>query len=176
MNIISIDTIIFSLPIIFMLHDFEEIIMVNSWQQKYNELLQNSIFKPFSHWNSTASGSIAVLIEFLILILISFYSIITKNYLVWYGAFFIFTFHFIFHYFISFRFHHYTPGVSTSILFMPLCIYILYIFANHFEYKINTLIITSLISLLIFIPFFRVLTKNISTFEKWLLSYSKKTY
>lgn len=173
MSIFSIDTIIFSLPIIFMLHDFEEIIIIRAWQKKYNNIIKTSSIKPFSHWVSTASGSIAIFIEFLILLLVSLYSIVSKNYLVWYGVFFIFTFHLIIHYFLSFRFRHYTPGVTTSVILMPLCIYILYMVTNQFQYNPFILIITCFISLLIFIPFMNILTKSILTFEKWLLSYSK---
>jgi len=42
MKYISMEVISILLPIIFMLHDFEEIIMVDVWQKKYMKLLEMS--------------------------------------------------------------------------------------------------------------------------------------
>jgi len=174
MNYISMEVISLLLPIIFMLHDFEEIIMVDIWQKKYMKLLEMSTSKPFEHWVSTNSGAIAVLIEFLILLAVSLSSIFFQNYLIWYGVFFVFIVHFVIHYFLSFRFRHYTPGVTTAAIFMPLCLYILYDCTKQFPYGICALAITCFVNSIIFILFFKWLTKMIQTFGKWLSFYASK--
>lgn len=52
-------------PIIFMIHDFEEIVMINAWQQKNKQYIQNMKDKyiPFKFKGSTASISFWVAIE-----------------------------------------------------------------------------------------------------------------
>ena len=174
MKNLSMEVISFALPIIFMLHDFEEIIMVDVWQRKYKKLLEISASKPFAHWVSADSGAVAVLIEFLILLAVSLISIFFQKYLIWYGVFFVFIIHFIIHYILSFRFHHYTPGVTTAAVFMPLCLFILYDCTRQLPYGIGTLVITCFVSLSIFILFFKWLTKMIQTFGKWLSLYASK--
>ena len=172
MNNISIEVLSLALPIIFMLHDFEEIIMVNVWQIKYSKLLEEAEYKPFCHWLSTASGTVAVLVQFILFLAVSTISIIVNNYLVWYALFFIVTAHFLLHYFISIRFHNYTPGLTTAIIFMPMCLFILYISAKMVIYKVVTLVIACMIALVLFYPFFKWITKKISVFEKWLTAYA----
>lgn len=171
----TMSVIALMLPIIFILHDFEEIIMVNAWQQKYAIQLEKAATKPFAHWVSPDSGTIAVSIEFLILLTVSLISIFFQKYLIWYGVFFVFVIHLVLHYFLSFRFRHYIPGLTTSVFFMPLCLYILYSCAKQLSYGTSTLVVTCLVSTIVFIFFFRWITRMIKTFGEWLSLYSSKT-
>lgn len=61
--------IIWLFPILFMIHDFEEIIIIKSWQQKNKEYIENRLqkFVPFNFKASTAAFSIGVAEEFVII-------------------------------------------------------------------------------------------------------------
>lgn len=163
--------IIWSLPVMFMLHDFEEIIITDAWQKKYASILQNSKVKPFNHWNSTDSAAIAILIEFLILSVVSLFSTIFDNYLVWFAFYVVVIIHYAIHYYLSIRFKHYIPGVVTGILFMPISIYILACSGVTQMYSTTNILLACSITLIFFLGLFRWLTASISSFHRWLQTY-----
>ena len=125
----NMNTIVWLFPIIFMIHDFEEIIFISAWRKKYKDYIKTCTMKkiPFADFKSTASFSIGVEIIFLILSLSALFSVISNSYYIWYGLFFATTAHFITaHFILTLKFKHYVPGIITAILFLPLSIYILY--------------------------------------------------
>lgn len=139
----SMNAIVWLFPILFMIHDFEEIILVNAWREKYKCYLDTCTMKkkPFADFESTASFSIGVEIIFLSFSLISLLSIVFNNYYIWYGAFFFVTLHFIApHLYLTLKFKHYVPGVITGILFLPLSIYILYTATLILRYSLTEII------------------------------------
>ena len=73
--------------ILFMLHDFEEIILLEAWQKSCKQDLKNKKLKRiiFSNCNNTPAFSIAVAIEFLLISLIALITTLTQNYYVWYA-------------------------------------------------------------------------------------------
>lgn len=73
----------------------------------------------------------------------------TLNAIAWYGLFFAVVFHFIIHFVLSLKFKHYVPGLITSILFLPIGIYILYIVADMTKYSWETLCLTSIIGFIV---------------------------
>ena len=120
----TMDSIVWMFPIIFMLHDFEEIIMAEVWNNRYKKLIDTTWpnHKPFAlnyvNKCKTATFSIGVEIIFLIFSLISLFSILFKSYFIWYSAFLGITLHFLFiHTVLCIRFKHYVPGIITSVLF-----------------------------------------------------------
>ena len=123
----NINLIAWLFPTLFMIHDFEEIIFVKAWRQKYQKERELSKMKkkPFDHFKSTATFSIGVEIIFLILSSITFLSVTFNSFYIWYGLFFAITSHFVVaHIRLSFQFGHYTPGVLTSLIFLPISMYL----------------------------------------------------
>ncbi len=115
-------------PIIFMIHDFEEILMVNAWQQKNKQYIEDRKGKyiPFNFEASTAAFSIGVAEEFVIISIAAIISNLLNSYIIWFGLFIAFIIHLFLHAFMCINFKKYVPGVVTSIIFIPLCCFMVY--------------------------------------------------
>lgn len=85
----SMNSIVWTLPVMFLLHDFEEIILVGVWRQRYKKILDNLSIKkkPYNHFRNTDSFLMAIATLFLITVVSVIVSIITKKFYVWYGVF-----------------------------------------------------------------------------------------
>ena len=175
----SIKTIVWLFPVIFMLHDFEEIFFIEAWRKRYANQLQLAISKkkkvPYADIKDTPSFSIAVAIEFLIISLLSLFSCIFDGYLLWFGLFFGFTIHLIIHCVLSIQFRHFVPGVATSLPFLPVCIYLLYYSTRFFTFTGIELILYCLIGIVSVLLILLVLHKSMGTFEKWIRRFEKQS-
>ncbi|MDS0524331.1 HXXEE domain-containing protein [Clostridium sp. SHJSY1] len=173
----EINVIVWLLPILFILHDFEEIIMIKAWRKRYKNYLDTCKMrkKPYQDFQSTAEFSIGVEIIFVIFLIITVFTVIFNNYYVWYGFLFTFTAHFIVaHFNLCYRFKHYVPGVVTSILFLPLTIYLLFKATILLKFNLYQIIVscifTGIIGYLIVI-FLKSIEKY---FEKLLIKFANK--
>ena len=169
--------IIWLFPILFMIHDFEEIIMIKAWQQKNKQYIQSrkNNHIPFNFEASTAAFSIAVAEEFIIISTITIISYLLDNYIVWYGLFIAFTVHLFFHVFQWLSFKKYVPSVITSIVFIPICCLIIYKINILLNYDIISLLFSILISTLIMVGNIYILHKTMKKFDSWLGKYSTKS-
>ena len=174
----SLDLLVWLLPVMFLLHDFEEIILVGVWKQKYRKILNRLSTKkqPYSHFRNTDSFSMAIAVLFLIIVVIGLLSIITKNYIIWYGTFFTFTAHFLVHIVLTLRFKHFVPGIITSIILMPICLLILYQVTALLPYSYVTLVISSLLCCLLLAVIFYFINQLINVFDKWLQKYASNEW
>lgn len=165
----SLSTIAWLFPIIFMIHDFEEIIFIESWKRKYKTEL--GAFKgkaPFSDFKSTPSFSCAVAEEFFIFSVITLISCLTNNYIVWFAFYFACIFHFVIHIVLCIRFHHYVPGITTSILLLPVGVYTLYNGSLLMQSSIQVLIACAVIGTALLLLNLKLLHKLMPTFEKYI--------
>lgn len=119
------------LPIIFMLHDFEEIIMFGPWLKKNRAevrrrfpAIDRALAKSHDHL-STSAFAVAVLHEFLIIAVITYASLFSNTYHWWFGAFAAFSLHALVHIAQWIIFGKYAPFVITSILALPYCAFAL---------------------------------------------------
>ncbi|MBV4417834.1 HXXEE domain-containing protein [Clostridium tyrobutyricum] len=177
----NIKTIIWLLPILFMIHDFEEIIMAEAWSKRFKKELKEDTFmmkkKPFGlndtgYW-STAAFSIGVEIIFVILSVASILSCTFNSYFIWYGFLFAFTFHLIFaHFYLCIQFKHYVPGVVTSALFLPVCIYIMYISKSLLKYDLSKVLLSCIAGIIFGIIILISMHDGIKNFSKLLKRYS----
>lgn len=167
-------TIIWLFPILFMIHDFEEIIMIKAWEQKNKSYIQaiNNKHIPFNFEASTASFSIAVAEEFLIISTITILSYWFDSYIIWYGFFIAFTIHLFFHIFQWMIFKKYVPSLITSIVFIPICCLAIYKINIMLNYDIIALLFSILISILIMVGNIYVLHIAMKKFDSWLRKYS----
>ena len=131
-------------PILFMLHDFEEILIVNAWQRKNKQYIEGRKGKyiPFNFKGSTAAFSVGIAEEFVIISVVVVLSCLFNSYVVWFGLFIAFIIHLFLHIFMSISFKKYVPGVVTSILFIPPCCFIVYKFNVLLHYNITTLLLS----------------------------------
>jgi hypothetical protein len=169
--------IIWLFPILFMTHDFEEIIMVNAWQQKNKQYIQGRKNKyiPFNFKASTAAFSIGVAIEFVIISTLTIISYLLNSYLIWFSLFIAFILHLFLHIFMCISFKKYVPGVVTSIIFIPLSCFIVYKINILLHYNITPLLFSILISILFMLVLIYTLHKATKKFNYWLERYSNNS-
>ena len=116
---------VWMLPILFILHDFEEMIFMPLWKTRHHQKLE-TFKKPF--FGSVTQGSafaVGVLEEFIILVFISGFCQITHNTLLSLSFVIAYTSHFIIHYIMCMRFRGYVPGVVTVTLELPMVLMII---------------------------------------------------
>ena len=116
---------VWMLPILFILHDFEEMIFMPLWKTRHHQKLE-TFKKPF--FGSVTQGSafaVGVLEEFIILVFISGFCQITHNTLLYLSFVIAYTSHFIIHYIMCMRFSGYVPGVVTVTLELPMVLMII---------------------------------------------------
>lgn len=176
----TMNFIVWMFPIIFMLHDFEEIIMAEVWSKRYKREIDTAWPKrqPFGlnyiHFCQTPTFSIGVEVEFLLFSLISLFSVIFRSYFLWYSAFLGVTLHLVFvHMFICIRFKHYVPGVITSIIFILPSIWILYVAKIIIYYDQRTILLSCFWGIILIIIIIPVLHKAMGSWSKLLHNYSE---
>ncbi|MDR0298067.1 MAG: HXXEE domain-containing protein [Streptococcaceae bacterium] len=172
--------ILVSLPILFMLHDFEEIVMMKSWAvrnesyliQRFPRLGRRMVshFKKFS----TSSFALAIAEEFFLLSLITVGAMLSPDWQgPWFGAMLVFTLHLAYHVLTALvLIGRYVVASLTSFLFFPLCIYLISLFFKKFQYRQSRLIFWEFLSFLILVANMIFLHFwLIPHFENWLRKY-----
>ncbi|WP_160672252.1 HXXEE domain-containing protein [Clostridium sp. C8-1-8] len=172
-------TMIWLFPILFMLHDFEEILMITAWQEKNKQYIAGrpGKFIPYNFKGSTASIAFGVAIEFLIISILTIIAYLSNSFIGWFGLFTAFVIHLVLHIIMSINFKRYVPGVFTSVLFLPLCIFIEYKIKLHIlsNLSIYTQIIAVLVGTALMIGIIYTLHKLIEIFSLWLEKYKVNT-
>jgi len=132
--------IIWLLTIVFMIHDFEEIIFFKPWINRNKGYLTKKFpkiskrFLPRMENLSTSAFTLAVAEEFLLLSLITVGSVLFDNYLLWLAAFMGFFVHLLVHLGQWIILKRYIPAIYTTLLALIYCVYALceIIFNNVF--------------------------------------------
>lgn len=118
------------LPIVFMLHDFEEIIMLRPWLSRN----RNELRTRFPHFEAfltrrgffdypTSAFALAVCHEFVLLSALSYGALYTETYTWWFAGFMAFFLHLFVHIGQWIVYRKYVPVIITSILSLPYCIF-----------------------------------------------------
>lgn len=153
MENIKFISIIWLLPIIFMLHDFEEIIFMEWWGEKNKlELIEKypRIAKVYTRL-STAAFALAVSEEFIIIILITLVSIIFEWYYLWFGLLITFLVHLIVHLIQWIIYKKYIPAIVTVVPSMMYSVYAIYFIYNNSNMGILPLAMWSIFGIVIFL-------------------------
>lgn len=118
------------LPIVFMLHEYEEIIMFQNWLGNNRNELKRRFpkFEQFlahrGHFDySTATFAVGTAHEFILISAISFCSIWLDAYQWWFAAFAGYSVHLIVHLAQWAIYRKYIPVIITTILTLPYCVY-----------------------------------------------------
>ena len=117
---------VWMLPILFILHDFEEMIFMALWKKRYHQKLL-TFKKPF--FGSVTQGSafaVGVLEEFVILLFVSGLCQMTHNTVLYFSFVIAYTSHFMIHYIMCLQFRGYVPGVVTVTLELPIVLMIIF--------------------------------------------------
>ena len=148
---IDFKTIVWLLPIVFMFHDFEEIIFFKNWITKNKKTLSEKfpkLSKRFLvHFEnlSVQAFSIAVAEEFILLSIVTVLSVIFDSYLLWLGIFMGFFIHLLVHLIQWIVFRKYIPAIYTSIISLIYCIFSLNFILKNNLFEVKEIIIWSFI-------------------------------
>lgn len=127
-------TLVFLVMILFLIHEFEEMVMIDPWvrrQQKYGTALTRKHYfvQRFKEGPPTAPVMI-IGIEFIILAAVSTLTLITGWYIIMVGFLVPYIAHLVGHIFEWFQYRSYTPSLITSVITLLQCItvgYLLYL-------------------------------------------------
>jgi len=146
------EIMIWMFPAIFLLHELEEIFLIRKWKDSTKgNCDKKRRFIPYKHFVSTEAFILAVLEEFIIILLVMVFVQESGFYLIWLGAFGAFTIHLISHCSISIRFMNYVPGIVTAVITIPLSIYMFYNVMIDTSYTLNQVLIMLIICIVILI-------------------------
>jgi len=164
--------IVWLLPIIFMIHDFEEIIFFKSWitknkdylSRKFPKLSKRLLFRLENL--SVPAFSLAVAEEFVILSIVTVLSVLYDSYLLWFGIFMGFFIHLLVHLIQWIALRRYIPAIYTSIASLLYCIFSLNYILKNKLFEINEIVIWSFIGFVIVVLNLIIAHKLAELFDK----------
>jgi hypothetical protein len=162
-------------PSLFMVHEFEEIILVGAWRKRNHAYLstRNPKLTPYWAFVSTSSFACGVAEEWLLLLAITAAALSFRNYFLWYGVLFAFTFHLLaFHLILGNLFRRYVPGVLTAALFLLPSVFMLYYSARDLHYGWQTVVLSSLTGTAIVGVNLWLMHRAMPVFDRWLDRFS----
>lgn len=170
----EIETLMWLLPIIFMIHDFEEIIMIKPWAAKNSPEIQRrfpalaSRMLPHLERLSTSSLALAVAEEFVLISTVTYFAVEYELYSVWAGVLLAFFIHLLVHIIQFLLYGKYVPVIVTSLITSLYCTFALY-FLNLNNYlvwpDVAKWTMVFAVILIVNLVFVHLLAAR---FEKWL--------
>lgn len=171
----NIQVMIWLFPLLFIFHDFEEIIFMRAWISKNRSYLcerfptlSKKLLPHFDHM-TTSSFALGVAEEFIIISIITIVSYLTNWYDFWIGSFIAFTLHLFIHCFQALIVRKYIPCIVTSIICLPICMYIIKEIIQIST--LNTIIFYSLLCFIIMVINLGAIHKVMGIFSKWIYRY-----
>jgi hypothetical protein len=157
--------LILSFPIVFMIHDFEEIIGIEPWIKKNVETIYLRFPKlaprliPHLCATSTQQFAGCVFVMFLFVCSATYISVFTGYYQIWMGAFIVYSLHLIVHITQWIAFRRYVPAIITSAISVPYCIYGVKVITE--EFTVSDILAWTIISSVVAISVLFVVHKKI---------------
>ncbi len=175
----EIKVMVWLFPILFIFHDFEEIIFMQLWVRKNKRYLCER-FPTLSkrllpHFDNITTSSFAfgVAEEFILISIITVVSYVTNWYILWAGLFIAFTLHLVIHCFQTLIVRKYVPAIITSVICLPICIYIIKHIVKLFP--LDTVVLYSIVSFIIMVVNLILIHKVMDVFSKWLAQYEQQS-
>ena len=124
----NIQALMMMFPVVFMVHDFEELCFLESWIRKNADFLRGTLAG--KNWlklegYSTAALGITILLMFLFVSLTSILSVIFSWYTLFAAAMIVFTLHNLFHILQPLLLRRYVPALGSAIITLPYPLYVL---------------------------------------------------
>lgn len=166
--------LIAAFPVVFLLHDFEEIIMFRPWLNKNRSELKKR-YPTFEHFLakkqiytlSTSAFAVAVLHEFLLVSAITCLSLWYNDYHWWFAAFSAYFLHLFVHVAQWLLWRKYVPVIITTFLTMPYCFYTLHLFVQTIPMDAQTMLLWAMVGIIITLLSFPSAYYFAQQFEKW---------
>ncbi len=171
---IKIETLLWLLPVVFMIHEFEEIIMMKPWLNKNWEKLENKFPKKVVEKMdvyrqlSVSAFSLVVAEEFILLAVFTFIAVEFEFYDFWAGLVIGFLIHLLVHVVQFLVFRKYVPFILTSIPAGIFCFIALHDANICVGVEIKMVILWSLFfTIFIFANLFYTIRLSVK-FDKWI--------
>jgi len=172
-------SVIWLLPIVFIAHDFEEIMMMDAWMKRNKNFLQNKfprigkrIISTYENL-STASFSLAVAEEFLILVLAVILAVEFNILWLWVACFMAFSLHLVIHIVQWLVIRKYIPAIITSMLSLVYSIIAFKHLISIGLYSNTELFMITLSGLFIMVINLTFMHKMAAYFETFLIKYAR---
>lgn len=160
-------------PIMFMLHDFEEILLMKAWGTRYTFLLNDKLpanIRKLSNRTlnlSTAGFAFAVMIIFISLSILTLFCVEWNLVSLWLAAVLVYFIHLVFHLGQSVLLKIYVPAVISSVLTGLYSVYALWYGWTHFSIDPTTFTLDILICLAALVPTLIVAVVLATRFDTW---------
>ena len=138
------------LPLLFIIHDFEELIFVPMWVKKHKKILDKKKKPVFGGIQNSSVLAVGILEELLILVAVSIFMIYNPTSLVYFGVLTTYLIHLVLHVILCVQYKTYVPGVVTSLIQIPICLSILKYFYPLLNRPPFHVFLVSFICLIIF--------------------------
>ncbi len=146
--------IIWLFPILFLIHELEEIFGFEKWYIKNKDKLNkypkiakrvNKIFR----YLSTKGMLFAIFEQLILCLLVCFLAVKFNFYILWLAAFIGYTIHLIIHVFQGIILKAYIPAFITSAIEIPICFYIIYEVFYCYEFSFDEVFYYSIVAVII---------------------------
>lgn len=171
--------ILWLFPILFMFHDFEEIIFMQAWLNKNRSYLRDKFpglsSKLLPHFDTitTPAFALGVAEEFILLSIITIVSYAMDCYSLWVGLFVAFTVHLIIHCLQALVVRKYIPALITSVICLPVCFYIIRYIVVLFP--LDMIIWYSVLGIILMLVNIYGIHKAMKRFNTWLARYERQS-
>src|SRR5574341_1863567 len=171
------EVIVLLVIVMFMTHEFEEIIFIKPWLSRQRDNMRVSSH-PFSAMRNISTSTIALLIaeEFIVFSCIALATVLWKWYSLFEGFLLLYSLHLVGHIFEPIRYKCNTPSFITSVLTLPACVFGLYYLGVHRLVTVLWVAIWFVIMAIMLILNFRLIYGIAPLVEKYLRDYSKEEY
>ncbi len=170
----KIETMMWLLPIVFMLHDFEEIIMFRPWLDLNRQNLLSRFPKlakfifPLYDTISTAGFAFIVMLLFILLTAVTFLAVELELYTLWVGMFMLFFVHLLIHIVSTLVYQKYVPVIITSVLCSIYCVYVIDSLHRFPDLKISDILLWMSLGAAILVLFFSIVMRAAARLEDFL--------
>lgn len=157
-------------PLLFILHDMEEIITAKTWCAKgYKKYIPFPI-TPFGNTKSTQGFAVAVYEELVLWCMVTLIGNLIGFYGLWYGFFVVYTLHLaVLHILLlPLSYRRYVPGQVTAWLTLIPCCFVLRFALNVLNYSIFKQGIWILISIILLFANMKYLHKRMNHLANWI--------
>lgn len=168
------ETVLWLLPVVFMLHDFEEIIFLKMWLRKNRDAFQARyprIARPLiAHLDSLSTLSFTFIVaeEFLLVSLITLLAVEQALYNLFAGFVVAYLLHLIVHWAQAYIWKGYIPAAVTAVLTAPYSVFALYTLGTRNLIDLNGVLFWSFWAIIVVLANLAVGHISARKFERWL--------
>lgn len=173
------ETLMWLFPIVFMIHDFEEIIMMKPWRNRFSALLNDRLPKWLRNTAnrtlnlSTPGFAFAVLLIFVMLSIVTYICVELDFKAFWLGIVTVYFLHLIMHLFQGIFLKNYVPAIISSILTGIYCLYVFWYASRYFDISWLQVGLSILIGMVPFVGMFALIIFLANLFDRWLTKFER---